>query len=184
MFNKEFDIKNVVKKLGVKNIVLILLAGILLIYIATPMDKKVNKDEDIEIEKTQEEKSIVSNTEYVEEQENKLQRVLMSISGVEEAKVMITLKSSREEVILKDKPYTKEENGKENVYESGEETVMVENNMGNTLPYVVKELNPQIEGIVVVIKSNYINMEQEINDIVLALFDIPVHKIKVMNMKS
>ena len=158
-------------------------------YISIPTQEKSVREKSFDEKNTQgnkEEKSnnAVSNAEYVEDQEHKLERIIMSIEGVDQAKVMITLKSSREEVILKDKPYTKEENGEDNVYESGEETVMVENDTGNTNPYVVKELNPQIEGIVVVLKSDYTNMEQEINDIVLALFDIPVHKIKVMNMKS
>jgi stage III sporulation protein AG len=96
---------------------------------------------------------------------------------------MITLKSSKEEVVLKNNPYVKEETKSDEVYESDEETVLIEDAKGNARPYVLKEINPQIEGIVVVISSRLDNMEQEVNDVVLALFDIPVHKIKVMNMK-
>ena len=126
---------------------------------------------------------ISDNTEYIKEQEERLEKILESMRYIESAKVMITLKSSKEEVVLKNNPYVKEETKSDEVYESDEETVLIEDAKGNARPYVLKEINPQIEGIVVVISSRLDNMEQEINDVVLALFDIPVHKIKVMNMK-
>ncbi len=126
---------------------------------------------------------ISDNTEYIKEQEERLEKILESMRYIDSAKVMITLKSSKEEVVLKNNPYVKEETKLDEVYESDEETVLIEDAKGNARPYVLKEINPQIEGIVVVISSRLDNMEQEINDVVLALFDIPVHKIKVMNMK-
>ena len=124
-----------------------------------------------------------SESEYVKEQEIRLQKILESMQYIESAKVMITLKSSKEEVVLKNNPYVKEENESDAIYESDEETVLIEDSEGNAKPYVLKEINPQLEGIVVVVKTQFNNMEQEINDVVLALFDIPAHKIKVMNMK-
>ena len=185
--------------MGIKNITLMLLAGILFIYIAMPTQKDNNSEFDSvkDSQKGYNNKNNMNNNSnkeynnidenysnvYVKEQEEKLKNILENMKNIQSAQVMITLKSSKEQIVLKDNPYVREENETDEAYESEEETVIIEDNEGNALPYVIKELNPEIEGIVVVIKSNNISMEKEVNDVVLALFDIPVHKIKVMDMK-
>ncbi|MBE5936320.1 MAG: hypothetical protein E7262_11175 [Lachnospiraceae bacterium] len=180
-----------------------------MIYIATPMDNK----EDLygTASDNDDRKEFLSNTglnsskrkgtnsndiggdnsyenyntdeEYLAKQEKRLKEILESMEYIESARVMITTKTSREDVVLKDNPYAKEETDIDKIYESEEETVLVEDEEGNALPYVIKKINPTIEGIVVVVKSNHTNLEEEIIDVVLALFDIPIHKIKVMRMK-
>ena len=164
--------------------------GVCLLIIAMPSKENNNKDvknknilDSVEMKEDIYKNESKSNIEYIKEQEDRLQRILESMRYIESAKVMITLKSSKEEVVLKNNPYVKEENESDEVYESEEETVLIEDSEGNARPYILKEINPQIEGIVVVVDSNVDNIEQEINDVVLALFDIPIHKIKVMNMK-
>ena len=180
----------IIKNINTKNIAIICVVGVCLLVIAMP--SKENKNEDIkqknildrvEMKSDSYKDESESNIEYIKEQEDRLQRILESMRYVECAKVMITLKASKEEVVLKNNPYVKEENELDEVYESDEETVLIEDSEGNARPYILKEINPQIEGIVVVVDSNVDNIEQEINDVVLALFDIPIHKIKVMNMK-
>ena len=175
-----------------------LIVGICLIIIATPSEKheigensinnknnknaRFNKEYAKDMDSIKKESS-KNDKEYVKEQEERLQKILESMRYIESAKVMITLKSSKEEIVLKNNPYTKEENEYDATYESDEEAVLIEDSQGNAKPYVLKEINPQIEGIVVVVKTQLYDMEREIKDIVLALFDVPAHKIKVMNMK-
>jgi stage III sporulation protein AG len=52
-------------------------------------------------------------------------------------------------------------------------------------PYVVKEIEPEVEGILVVAEGA--GNETVVNEITYAvqvLFDVPVHKIKVVKMSS
>ena len=66
--------------------------------------------------------------------------IIKRVNGVEDASVMITFKSSSEEVILKDVPYDTEENKDEKTYSEKEETVIIEDDVGNSHPYVVKKI--------------------------------------------
>ena len=175
-----YKIKKLVKEIGIKKLVIILFMGMLLMIIGSPTENVNNRDKN---ERSDQLDRKEINENYTNEQEKELENILSTVNGVESVKVMITLKSSREEVVLKDSPYSKEENQDENTYSNEEETVIVEDNDGNAYPYVIKEINPEIEGIVVAIKSEDEDIGREIIDVVLALFDIPVHKIKVMKMK-
>ena len=60
--------------------------------------------------------------------------------------------------------------------------MIIEDDGGNSHPYVVKKIKPQVEGIVVGIKSSTDIIEREIMDVVQVLFDIPVHKIKIVKI--
>ena len=85
-----------------------------------------------------------------------------------------TLKSSKEEVVLKDIPYEKEKMGEEELYCENEETVMLEDKEGNTHPYIVKELNPKVEGIVVGIRTVNEQVKKDIIEVKsTVIVDIP-----------
>ena len=63
--------------------------------------------------------------------------------------------------------------------------MLVESETGGSEPVIVKEIEPEIEGVVIICKggdSEYV--KSEIVDAVLALFDVPAHKIKVMKMNG
>lgn len=49
-----------------------------------------------------------STTNSVEYNEDKLKKILEKVEGVGDVEVMITLKSSKEQVVLKDSPYEQE----------------------------------------------------------------------------
>ncbi|MBE5962669.1 MAG: stage III sporulation protein AG [Lachnospiraceae bacterium] len=126
--------------------------------------------------------------------EKKLKKLLEKIDGVGEAEVMITLKSSKELVVLKDEPYTQEslnevdDQGGSRTSSSAtndEETILVDNGNGNTEPFVVKELAAQIEGVVVIAKGGG-DGEVALNIVsaVEVLFGIPAHKVKVLEMSQ
>jgi stage III sporulation protein AG len=48
-------------------------------------------------------------------------------------------------------------------------------------PYLTKELTPQVEGVVAVISGAKPEWVLSITEAVQALFDIPAHKVKVIN---
>lgn len=177
--NNVKDIKKAIEEKGIKPLIIIMIIGVLLIIISSPSKKVTRKNDNKSSGRVNEEKDDES---YKDELEKELVTIIKRINGVEDVSVMITLKSSSEEVILKDIPYNKEENKDEKAYSEKEETVIIEDDVGNSHPYVVKKIKPQVEGVVVGIKSGTDIIEREIMDVVQVLFDIPVHKIKIVKI--
>ncbi len=133
------------------------------------------------------------NSEYAKALEQELTEILGEISGVGEVKVMITLKSSRELVVEKEENVNRSatnekdaQGGSRIVNQMESEAVTVyRTQSGESEPYVVKTLTPEIEGILIVAQgagSGEIN--RTLTDVVQALFGLEVHKIRVVKMGS
>lgn len=129
---------------------------------------------------------------YIDRQEERLAAVLSEIDGVGAVYVMITASASRELVVEKnvteEADVTEEEDtngGRRSVKNNTRSEVSVTDyTSGTAMPYVVKSLEPEIEGIAVAAKgAGTVEVETEIIHTVQALFDVPVHKIKVVKMK-
>ena len=188
------------KKLTKENMAIMALLGILLMVIAIPVKKtETQKDQTA----APENKSIASGTQETEEEgnpggyagelEERLESLLASMEGVGNVKVMVTLDSSREQVVEKDIPSTmgttKETDstgGSRDVINSRQEetTVYVTDSAGNKTPYVSKIREPSIEGVTVVAQGggNAV-IQKNITEVIQALFGIEAHKIKVVKMK-
>lgn len=184
------------KEIGIDKLIMIFLAGILLLVLSIPSFTKTDTGsktaESTGTARVQNESS--TEADYTRQMEQKLTDILSEVEGIGKIKVMITLKASKERVPLKDSPYTEEsdtqEDGAGGTKESKsvtreDETVMVSDGSGQSQPYVVKETEPKVEGILVLAQggdnSKLIN---EIVEAVQVLFDVPSHKIKVMKMES
>ena len=76
---------------------IVLLVGVLLMVIAIPSEKKENREESVQ--KISEQND---NSSYTAKMERRLEKALGQVAGVGEARVMITLKSTSENVIEKD----------------------------------------------------------------------------------
>ena len=126
----------------------------------------------------------VTTDAYVKKQEQRLVAALKNVEGVGKVKVMITLKSSKESVVNKDTPYEESTKKDEKAVKEDEETVLIDKN-GEKVPYIVKEVEPEVEGVVVVAQgggSDIVN--QNIVDAVSVLFHISSYKIKVLKMED
>ncbi len=198
-------------KMGKDQFVICILAGILLIVIAVPSPEKKsqkaaeyglldsksdiieenNGSEDdigLEIEK------INSTEEYERYMENKLEQAISVMEGAGKVKVIVTVSASKELVVEKDMPVTRSntvendsEGGSRNVNElnSMEETVYDRKSDGTSSPYVVKTLQPLVEGVVVIAQGgDRPEVKKNITEAIVALFDIEPHKIKIVKMKS
>lgn len=178
------------KKLKKDQLLILVLAGILLLVIALPTEKKGDGREKTETGLSLSEgKTETSQNEYLYHLERRLESALSQMSGAGDVTVMITLKSSAEKVVEKDLSVTNEavsesdsqggvrstknaEHGETTVYSDGGQT-------GE--PYVSKELSPQIEGVVVIAEGGADSVvKQNITEAVQALFGIDTHKIRVM----
>ena len=131
---------------------------------------------------------------YEQYMENKLKQMISVMEGAGKAEVVVTVNTSKEAVVEKDIPGTKSitaesdsQGGSRNVEEvaSQEETVYVQESGGRNIPYVVKTLQPVVEGVVVVAQGgDKPEVRKNITEAIVALFDIEPHKIKIIKMKS
>lgn len=187
------------KDIGPSKIIMLFAAGILIIFLSVPDlfgTKKVSDSttEDKSSKNMQNDTNTTSyNTNtYITEMETKLENILKKVSGIGDVEVMITLKASGEQVPLKDNPSTQEslnevdgEGGSRtnNSLTREEDTVLVTNENGDSVPYIIQEYEPQIQGVVVIAEGGD-NAEIVMNIIKAAevLFDVPAHKVKVMKM--
>ena len=185
-----------IKMPGKDQLLILLLSGILLVVIAIPTDggkKKAPPDsggdpaEELKTATGQEPDS------YEKRQEERLEEALEKVEGVGEVEVMITLKSSWEKIVEKDRPsssQTVEEadagGGTRQTQEvSRSETTVYREESGERTPYVVKELEPEVEGVIVIARGGgNASVKQNILEAVQALFPVEAHKIKIMKMEG
>lgn len=137
----------------------------------------------------------LSQTEaYARALEKRLEETLHCMEGAGAVKVMITLKSSEEAVVEKDVPVIRNstvENDAEggsrsvNEYSSSESTIYGTDQSGGSTPYVVKKMEPAVEGVVVIAQGGgNEKLCKNITEAIQALFGIEPHKIKVVKMKT
>lgn len=192
-----------IKEIGLEKLIIMFLAGIFIIVLSFPDFFPKKKESNTTSPKTQ---SITSGSntskeseddntdQYISTLEEKLKSALKKVEGIGDAEVMITLKASKELVTLKDTPYTQDttnetdQNGGSRISSNitrSDESVLVTSEDGDSIPYVIKEIEPEIEGVVVIAEGGgNQTIVGEIIDAVEVLFDVPTHKIKVMKMNS
>ena len=199
----------VIQKIGLWRIVLVIIAGIVLV-VASVTDKKGNnglyKDDNADTFYNNSEESgyasssgrldesaaLDAMSEYAAREEDKLEKILGQAEGIGRVKVMITIASSEEHMVLQDtdnKENTIEEHDRNGGTRQQEEYSLKSENViisldGSEHPYVVQVNSPKIEGVVVVAEgAGNGKKDSEIIDAVVALFSVEPHKIKVMKME-
>lgn len=190
------------KFLKKENMIVFVLLGILLLVIAIPIDSKSDHEEETEDKEKDTTDEVYTYSqgmqadgamEYCLSLEARIEELLSSMEGVGEVEAMVTVTSSRELIVEKDEPVTRntvtETDGSGGTRSTNEssfdyETIYETDAEGNMIPYVVKQMEPQIQGITVVAQGggNAI-VQKNISDVLEALFHIDAHKIKVVKMK-
>ncbi len=184
-----------IKEIGIPKLIILFLAGIFLVVLTIPDlfgSKSTTEEKKTEMNVVSNQKQESSTTNSVEYNEDKLKKILEKVEGVGDVEVMITLKSSKEQVVLKDSPYEQEnlnetdEAGGSRISSSlknDEKTVLVTDGSGGDSPYVTKELEALVEGVVVIAEGGgNSKVAVGIMEAVEVLFNVPSHKIKVLPM--
>ncbi len=183
-----------IREVGLPKLLLMLAAGLVIIVLSIPDAMPRKAPSGAASTEPQEEGAETGDGEeeaYVKELEGKLSGVLAQVKGVGRVNVMITIASSKEKVTLKDAPYTSEElqekddagGSREQKKVSREEQSVLVDGADGSVPYVLKENEPAVEGIVVVAEGgDDVQVQNEIIGAVEVLFNVPKHKIKVMKM--
>lgn len=189
------------KLLRKENMIVFVLLGILLLVIAIPLEgdkkeqveEKEKKEDDNEEEKITQEVLQDDNLEYCLQLEQRIEELLSQMDGVGKVHAMVTLVSSKELIVEKDEPVSRstvtESDGSGGTRSTNEssfeyETIYKTDGEGNKIPYVIKKIEPQIQGITVVAQGGGNALVQKnISEVLEALFHVEAHKIKVVKMK-
>lgn len=179
-----------------KKLILMAVCGILILFLSLPEiwkgwsreEKQESKNEPVAEEAVRDETSL-----YVREMEERLEAVLGKIEGAGRVSVMLTVKDTREEVTEKNRPSTQENsrstdggrNENSTRIEMGEETIFTQTEEGNNVPFVIKQVMPKVEGVLVIMEgADNASLKTDIIEGIQVLFGLPVHKIKVIRMKT
>lgn len=186
--------KDLFKNVGPERIALIAVCGVVLLMTGMPWQKTELKQAQTEIKKdtagASDENKI--NEEYISRQENRLKQVLETVEGVGKAEVMITLKSSGESVLNKDhsrEKSTDDESGDQNSKSSdslkeGEETILSDRS-GNSSPYVIKQLAPEVSGVLIICEGAGSNrVASSVMQAAQAVYGISADRIKILKMED
>ena len=195
-FKFPFSLKGL-KKINRTHLILVALAGVLLLVITLPTTESTTKEE----EAGQPQGAAVNTGEASEENgtykkamEQQLKKVLGDMEGVGKVEVMLTLQDTGEAVVEKDVTKTDERAAEEDsegtkrensVINSQEETIYIQSDGSGSTPFVAKEVNPKVEGVLVVAQgAESAAVVKNISDAVMALFPVEAHKIRVVKMSE
>ena len=169
------EIKNI-SKIGKEKILLLALAGIMLVgasYFENIKDKKV-PDSNV--------KTKTTSNNY----ENKVEKLLENINGISKVSVVISFKSGSEKILQEDVEDSsgKEKNeNRDNINASSKKSTVIFSGNNGEEPYIVKELYPKVEGIAITAKGISDEKKKgQIINMLSALFDVPIHKISVLEV--
>lgn len=158
------------------------LIGVLLTVIAVPLpDKKEKKENNISVqEKTETGKN---------EAEERLKAMLQRVSGVGKAEVFINYADNGKIIVEKDETQS-DEVIQETDSQGGKRTTQTNEKQQETvfgsgeMPYVVQQLRPQVEGVLVIAEGGgNVEVKRQIRETIEALFGLEPHKISIMKME-
>ena len=188
------------KDIGPTKLIIICMVGILIILLSVPgifssnSSNQKQKDNNSEVVQKDANTTSYDTNTYITDMEIKLKTILKKVSGIGDVEVMITLKTSGKQIPLKDNPYTQEsvnevdgEGGSRtnSSVKREDNTVLVTNESGNSVPYIIQELEPEVEGIIVIAEGgDDVNIVMDIMEAAEVLFGVPSHKVKVMKMNK
>jgi hypothetical protein len=182
------------KHLKKDQLLILLLAGILLLVISLPTEKKGEKQGISQASSpSQGEQNLWDEEAYREALEVHLEELFSRMEGAGEVEVMITLASSSEKIVEKDtngesETITEEDSAGGNRRTTNivnDETTVYGGETDQEQPYVSKELTPQVEGVVVLAAGgDDAVVKKNITEAAQALFGIDTHKIRIIKMSE
>lgn len=123
-------------------------------------------------------------TEYVREQEARLEKILKMINGAGDVSVFISIEGGGEKILARDDKFKLTEDtatgSAQSREEESESSVVMSGKGSGSEPYVVEEKTPQIAGILVVAEgAANEKVRLEIYEAVKAVYGVSPHRIKV-----
>lgn len=123
------------------------------------------------------EENFVTVSSYTDKLEGKIRDLCLSVDGVRDVSVLVTLESGSEYVYADNKKEDASSEGKSS-YTS--DYLIVENKDG-TSPVIVTEVYPKIRGVAVVWDGNGANIQVKLTELLSAALGVPTNRIKVVS---
>lgn len=170
------------KKIKKEKLLIGALIGIFLLVLMIPVPEKTE---------TKETKQTPLPEKTVKEDQTELQlkNVLQKISGVGKVEVFITYQDHGRIIVEKDQSVS-EELVQETDSGGGKRTTTTSRTENETIltsgeaPYVIQELTPKVEGVLVVAQgAGNLSIKKQIMETIEALFGLDSHKISIMKME-
>ena len=180
------------------DVIALMLLGVLLIVLGNSLFSGRQNDQKNQLALVQENQETVptvqADRQNIETQlEKRLEAIFSKVSGAGEVDVMVRTKSSAEQIIAQD---TKSEaNNTDEMATEGDQrvidsqvvestAVILEQADGSSQPLIIKELEPEIEGVVIVAQGgDNIAVKDALSKAAQALLNVPAHKVEVLKMK-
>lgn len=182
-------------KKTINNLIIVLCLGIAFLIIADflqGLNQNTNNNAPSTSNNEVEVQSITDNlseTSYVRNLENKLSSILSKIDNAGQVSVMITLKGSTEMIPAKDESLSDKvtnENdtsgGTRVINESitNDKVVFSNEQGGNSKPLIVKEINPEVKGVIVVADgAKDGKLKLKLSEAVQTILDVPAYRVTV-----
>ena len=193
--------------LGTRRWIFLFFVGVLLVVIAVPVGEGADHGQIDRTETKETNESGIPSAYHLQDSHNvqtmaniyeaeveaRLTMFLKQIEGAGEVQVMVTVSrsselilqsdTSREESVIRE---TDSQGGtRDNTQRREDSQTLLTGGSGSSQPYVVGEIMPQVEGVVVACEGgDRPTVQAEISAAVQALFDLEPHKIKVCKMAS
>ncbi len=179
------NLKNLSFSKNKTNLYIILIIGVILLIAANILFSNPQKDTAVNVP----EKSDASAPD-ANELETRLSEILSKVQGAGEVDVMVTYDSGTEKIPAQDKKTNLSKTGETSggvqadtgdVESSSEETTVMVKDGNSQTPFVIKETEPKIRGVLVVADgAGNSSVRVSIQKAVAAVLDVPVHKIEVL----
>ncbi|MGN0341307.1 MAG: stage III sporulation protein AG [Roseburia sp.] len=169
------------KKWKKTDFIVLALVGVLLLVISLPTDSGSDA-------KQQQGSQEAEESQTRQDVQDQLAEILGKIEGVGKVDVMITYADSGTSVVEKDESTTRESSTETSADASTDIQTQIQRQEetvfdGDEEPFITRELEPEIEGILVVAEGgDNAAVKQNISEAVMALFDVELHKIKIVKM--
>lgn len=190
---KKFNIQklNLNSKL-VTNLVIIFAVGIVLILVSDfyrDLNTGGTATQNTDRTNITDNQSNIGETDTVTELENRLTEILSKIHNTGEVSVMITLKSGNEIIPAKDESITDKttdekdvEGGTRAINEknTSDQVVFLNDQGGTSKPLVLKEINPDIKGVIIVAEgAKDPRVKLQLTEAVQTVLDVPAYRVSV-----
>lgn len=187
------------KKIRKDQWLILVLVGMLFCVLSLPVEKENAKSalsdtSDTTIKNKQTFDSAKEKTDYVTYWEEKLEESLRCVEGAGQVKVLINLRESEEQILVKDGEEafsdtveTDAAGGSRHITENrtDKSVICTVDERGESVPLVVKTVAPSVEGVVVITQgADRAQVRRDIIEAIQVLFDVDMNRISIIKMKT
>lgn len=179
-------LENVNSKKFIRNLLILLLVGAILLIVSSILFEGKDKKEPYTDRSLSENETEFTTEDYSEILEKKLEHILSEIKGVGNVKVMVTLEDTAEKIpatnTTKNQETSKEEDSqggsRETLREDSSAQIVTKGGEGTLI--VLKELKPEVKGVIVVAEgAENLEVQEKLYHAVKTVLAIPGNKVEI-----